>query len=167
MGKKINTRHKNFLADLQALMKKRYKVSREGYTEQDKQREALITGEPVKPIQSSNWRRRRATARSNKDLKDEAIKFEAEYAAFIKSLKTKKVEPATVPEAIHTENTVAESIIEPVQTVLQIEEPVSSRESLPEQPTRRRHLRRVNIGESNESQMEEKKEEEFDPFAEF
>ena len=171
MGKKINTRHKNFLADLQALMKKRYQVSREGYTEQDKQREALITGEPVQPVQSGNWRKRSTAAQAakNKKIKEDAVKFEAEYEAFIKALKSKKEKTPVQSENANPETVVTtEPVLDTEQIVTTVPEEPVAQESLPtEQPTRRRHLRRININEQNESPAEEKKEEEFDPFAEF
>lgn len=90
MGRKINTRNKNFLADLQARMKDRYNSIHNGsqYSEMDKQRAELIgvdLPEPVAPAiperHGGGYSSRRTPALDT---------FEAEYEVFIAGLQAKK-----------------------------------------------------------------------------
>lgn len=106
MGRKINTRNKNFLADLQARMKDRYNSIHNGtqYSEMDKQRAELIgvdLPEPVAPaIPERHGRGGGYSSRRTPALDT----FEAEYEAFIANLKAQKqaqenkVEVTNVPE---------------------------------------------------------------------
>jgi hypothetical protein len=105
MGRKINTRNKNFLADLQARMKDRYNSIHNGtqYSEMDKQRAELIgvdLPEPVAPAIPERHGRGGYSSRRTPALDT----FEAEYEAFIANLKAQKqaqenkVEVTNVPE---------------------------------------------------------------------
>ena len=86
MARHINSKQANFLKRLNALMQRRSYGNE--YTEQDKQRAALVGAdipEPVAPaIPDKAPANRRRTATKNIDA------FEAEYEAFIANLKAQK-----------------------------------------------------------------------------
>ena len=88
MGKKINTRNKNFLADLQARMKDRYNSIHNGiqYSEVDKQRAELISVDLPEPVNATVPRKITAQHAQETTLTD----FEKEYQDFIAKLKAKK-----------------------------------------------------------------------------
>lgn len=88
MARHINSKQANFLKRLNALMQRRSYGNE--YTEQDKQRAALVGAdipEPVAPAipdRAPTNRRRTAVKNANIDA------FEAEYEAFIANLKAQK-----------------------------------------------------------------------------
>ena len=91
MGRKINTRNKNFLADLQARMKDRYNSIHNGtqYSEIDKQHEeavTLIVPKTVEPTNATVPKKVTAQRTQETTLAD----FEKEYQDFIAKLKAKK-----------------------------------------------------------------------------
>ena len=91
MGRKINTRNKNFLADLQARMKDRYNSIHNGtqYSEIDKQHEepvTLIVPKTVEPVNATVPKKVTAQRAQETALAD----FEKEYQDFIAKLKAKK-----------------------------------------------------------------------------
>ena len=88
MARHINARHKNFLAELQAKMKERYKPNySQGYSESDRQHAKMIgvdLQEPVAPAIPD----RHGQHRHQQNISIDA--FEAEYEAFIANLKAQK-----------------------------------------------------------------------------
>ena len=90
MARHINARHKNFLAELQAKMKERYKPNYlYGYSESDRQHAEMIgvdLQEPVAPAIPD----RHGQHRHQQNISIDA--FEAEYEAFIANLKAQKQE---------------------------------------------------------------------------
>ena len=88
MARHINARHKNFLAELQAKMKERYKPNySHGYSESDRQHAELIgvdLPEPAAPAIPD----RHGQHRHQQNISIDA--FEAEYEAFIANLKAQK-----------------------------------------------------------------------------
>ena len=90
MARHINARHKNFLAELQAKMKERYKPNYlHGYSESDRQHAEMIgvdLQEPVAPAIPD----RHGQHRHQQNISIDA--FEAEYEAFIANLKAQKQE---------------------------------------------------------------------------
>ena len=88
MARHINARHKNFLAELQAKMKERYKPNySQGYSESDRQHAELIgvdLPEPAAPAIPD----RHGQHRHQQNISIDA--FEAEYEAFIANLKAQK-----------------------------------------------------------------------------
>lgn len=88
MARHINARHKNFLAELQAKMKERYKPNYlHGYSESDRQHAEMIgvdLQEPVAPAIPD----RHGQHRYQQNISIDA--FEAEYEAFIANLKAQK-----------------------------------------------------------------------------
>lgn len=88
MARHINARHKNFLAELQAKMKERYKPNySQGYSESDRQHAEMIgvdLPEPVAPAIPD----RHGQHRHQQNISIDA--FEAEYEAFIANLKAQK-----------------------------------------------------------------------------
>ena len=88
MARHINTRHKNFLAELQAKMKERYKPNySQGYSESDRQHAEMIgvnLPEPAAPAIPD----RHGQHRHQQNISIDA--FEAEYEAFIANLKAQK-----------------------------------------------------------------------------
>ena len=88
MARHINARHKNFLAELQAKMKERYKPNySHGYSESDRQHAEMIgvdLPEPVAPAIPD----RHGQHRHQQNISIDA--FEAEYEAFIANLKAQK-----------------------------------------------------------------------------
>ena len=88
MARHINARHKNFLAELQAKMKERYKPNySQGYSESDRQHAEMIgvdLQEPVAPAIPD----RHGQHRHQQNISIDA--FEAEYEAFIANLKAQK-----------------------------------------------------------------------------
>ena len=88
MARHINARHKNFLAELQAKMKERYKPNYlHGYSESDRQHAEMIgvdLQEPVAPTIPD----RHGQHRHQQNISIDA--FEAEYEAFIANLKAQK-----------------------------------------------------------------------------
>ncbi len=88
MARHINTRHKNFLAELQAKMKERYKPNySHGYSESDRQHAEMIgvdLPEPAAPAIPD----RHGQHRHQQNISIDA--FEAEYEAFIANLKAQK-----------------------------------------------------------------------------
>lgn len=91
MGRKINTRNKNFLADLQARMKDRYNSIHNGtqYSEMDKQDAepvTLIIPKTVEPVNATVPKKVTVQRAQDTTLAD----FEKEYQDFIAKLKAKK-----------------------------------------------------------------------------
>ena len=88
MARHINARHKNFLAELQAKMKERYKPNySQGYSESDRQHAEMIgvdLPEPAAPAIPDRHGQRRHQQNISIDA------FEAEYEAFIANLKAQK-----------------------------------------------------------------------------
>lgn len=88
MARHINSRHKNFLAELQAKMKERYNPNySHGYSESDRQHAEMIgvdLPEPVAPAIPD----RHGQHRHQQNISIDA--FEAEYEAFIANLKAQK-----------------------------------------------------------------------------
>ena len=88
MARHINARHKNFLAELQAKMKERYKPNySHGYSESDRQHAEMIgvdLPEPAAPAIPD----RHGQHRHQQNISIDA--FEAEYEAFIANLKAQK-----------------------------------------------------------------------------
>ena len=88
MARHINARHKNFLAELQAKMKERYKPNySQGYSESDRQHAEMIgvdLPEPAAPAIPD----RHGQHRHQQNISIDA--FEAEYEAFIANLKAQK-----------------------------------------------------------------------------
>ena len=88
MARHINARHKNFLAELQAKMKERYKPNySQGYSESDRQHAEMIgvdLPEPAVPAIPD----RHGQHRHQQNISIDA--FEAEYEAFIANLKAQK-----------------------------------------------------------------------------
>lgn len=111
MARHINIRHKNFLAELQAKMKERYKPNySQTYSETDRQHAQLIGIDISEPVAPSIPERH-----GSKNISIDA--FEAEYEAFIANLKAQKqaqenkdVEVTNVPETnIETTQTTEET----------------------------------------------------------
>ena len=98
MARHINTRHKNFLAELQAKMKERYKPNYlHGYSESDRQHAEMIgvdLPEPVAPAIPN----RHGQHRHQQNISIDA--FEAEYEAFIANLKAQKQKQENKEEAV-------------------------------------------------------------------
>ena len=88
MARHINARHKNFLAELQAKMKERYKPNYlQGYSESDRQHAEMIgvdLPEPAAPAIPD----RHGHSHRQQNISIDA--FEAEYEAFIANLKAQK-----------------------------------------------------------------------------
>lgn len=98
MARHINSRHKNFLAELQAKMKERYKPNySHGYSESDRQHAEMIgvdLPEPVAPAIPD----RHGQHRHQQNISIDA--FEAEYEAFIANLKAQKQKQENKEEAV-------------------------------------------------------------------
>lgn len=98
MARHINARHKNFLAELQAKMKERYKLNYlHGYSESDRQHAEMIgvdLQEPVAPAIPD----RHGQHRHQQNISIDA--FEAEYEAFIANLKAQKQKQENKEEAV-------------------------------------------------------------------
>ena len=98
MARHINARHKNFLAELQAKMKERYKPNYlHGYSESDRQHAEMISvdlQEPVAPAIPD----RHGQHRHQQNISIDA--FEAEYEAFIANLKAQKQKQENKEEAV-------------------------------------------------------------------
>lgn len=98
MARHINSRHKNFLAELQAKMKERYKPNySDGYSESDRQHAEMIgvdLPEPVAPAIPD----RHGQHRHQQNISIDA--FEAEYEAFIANLKAQKQKQENKEEAV-------------------------------------------------------------------
>ncbi len=98
MARHINARHKNFLAELQAKMKERYKPNySHGYSESDRQHAKMIgvdLPEPAAPTIPD----RHGQHRHQQDISIDA--FEAEYEAFIANLKAQKQKQENKEEAV-------------------------------------------------------------------
>lgn len=98
MARHINARHKNFLAELQAKMKERYKPNYlHGYSESDRQHAEMIgvdLQEPVAPAIPD----RHGQHRHQQNISIDA--FEAEYEAFIANLKAQKQKQENKEEAV-------------------------------------------------------------------
>lgn len=98
MARHINARHKNFLAELQAKMKERYKPNYlHGYSESDRQHAEMIgvdLQEPVAPTIPD----RHGQHRHQQNISIDA--FEAEYEAFIANLKAQKQKQENKEEAV-------------------------------------------------------------------
>ena len=112
MARHINARHKNFLAELQAKMKERYKPNySHGYSESDRQHAKMIgvdLQEPVVPAIPD----RHGQHRHQQNISIDA--FEAEYEAFIANLKAQKQKQENREEAV---TNVSETNIETEQAV--------------------------------------------------
>lgn len=88
MARHINARHKNFLAELQAKMKERYKPNySQGYSESDRQHAEMIGVDLPEPAASA-IPDRHGQRRHQQNISIDA--FEAEYEAFIANLKAQK-----------------------------------------------------------------------------
>ena len=98
MARHINSRHKNFLAELQAKMKERYKPNySHGYSESDRQHAEMIgvdLPEPVAPAIPDRYGQHRHQQNISIDA------FEAEYEAFIANLKAQKQKQENKEEAV-------------------------------------------------------------------
>ena len=98
MARHINSRHKNFLAELQAKMKERYKPNySHGYSESDRQHAEMIgidLPEPVAPAIPDRHGQHRHQQNISIDT------FEAEYEAFIANLKAQKQKQENKEEAV-------------------------------------------------------------------
>ena len=98
MARHINSRHKNFLTELQAKMKERYKPNySHGYSESDRQHAEMIgvdLPEPVAPAIPD----RHGQHRHQQNISIDA--FEAEYEAFIANLKAQKQKQENKEEAV-------------------------------------------------------------------
>ena len=98
MARHINARHKNFLAELQAKMKERYKPNySQGYSESDRQHAEMIgvdLPEPAAPAIPDRHGQRRHQQNISIDA------FEAEYEAFIANLKAQKQKQENKEEAV-------------------------------------------------------------------
>ena len=98
MARHINSRHKNFLAELQAKMKERYKPNySHGYSESDRQHAEMIgvdLPEPVAPAIPDRHGQHRHQQNISIDV------FEAEYEAFIANLKAQKQKQENKEEAV-------------------------------------------------------------------
>lgn len=112
MARHINARHKNFLAELQAKMKERYKPNySQGYSESDRQHAKMIgvdLQEPAVPAIPD----RHGQHRHQQNISIDA--FEAEYEAFIANLKAQKQKQENREEAV---TNVSETNIETEQAV--------------------------------------------------
>lgn len=87
MARHINARHKNFLAELQAKMKERYKPNYlQGYSESDRQHAEMIGVDLPEPVAPSIPERHG----NGKHQSISIDAFEAEYEAFIANLKAQK-----------------------------------------------------------------------------
>ena len=88
MARHINARHKNFLAELQAKMKERYKPNYlHGYSESDRQHAEMIGVDLQEPV-AQTIPDRHGQHRHQQNISIDA--FEAEYEAFIANLKAQK-----------------------------------------------------------------------------
>ena len=88
MARHINARHKNFLAELQAKMKERYKPNySQGYSESDRQHAEMIGVDLPEPTAPAIPDRHGQHCRQQNISIDA---FEAEYEAFIANLKAQK-----------------------------------------------------------------------------
>lgn len=88
MARHINARHKNFLAELQAKMKERYKPNySQGYSESDRQHAEMIGVDLPDPV-ALTIPDRHGHHRYQQNISIDA--FEAEYEAFIANLKAQK-----------------------------------------------------------------------------
>ena len=98
MARHINSRHKNYLAELQAKMKERYKPNdSHGYSESDRQHAEMIGAdlpEPVAPAIPD----RHGQHCHQQNISIDA--FEAEYEAFIANLKAQKQKQENKEEAV-------------------------------------------------------------------
>jgi hypothetical protein len=166
MGRKINTKHKNFLANLQAAMKKRNRTNNvpTEYTEQDMMYARLANIEestpatPITPTARITRHARKLPAR-NSATAAALNTFEAEYQAFIAKLKANKAEQTN-------EETKVEEVKEEVTNV---PEPVIEEQALVEEtpvvedvPKKIRKKKTVAEILSENRTVEEK-----DPFDEF
>lgn len=87
MARHVNVRHKNFLAELQAKMKERYKPNySQTYSELDRQHAELIGAELPEPVAPAIPERHGHHRHQNISIDA----FEAEYEAFIANLKAQK-----------------------------------------------------------------------------
>ena len=88
MARHINARHKNFLAELQAKMKERYKPNySQGYSESDRQHAKMIGVDLPEPAAQAITDCH-GQHRHQQNISIDA--FEAEYEAFIANLKAQK-----------------------------------------------------------------------------
>ena len=98
MARHINSRHKNFLAELQAKMKERYKPNYlHGYSESDRQHAEMIGVDLQEPVASA-IPNRNGQHRPQQNISIDA--FEAEYEAFIATLKAQKQKQENKDEAV-------------------------------------------------------------------
>lgn len=107
MARHINARHKNFLAELQAKMKERYKPNySQGYSESDRQHAEMIgvdLPEPAAPAIPD----RHGQHRHQQNISIDA--FEAEYEAFIANLKAQKQKQENKEEVTNVPETNVET----------------------------------------------------------
>ena len=98
MARHINARHKNFLAELQAKMKERYKPNYlQGYSESDRQHAEMIGVDLPKPVAPA-IPDRHGQHRHQQNISIDA--FEAEYEAFIANLKAQKQKQENKEETV-------------------------------------------------------------------
>lgn len=90
MARHVNVRHKNFLAELQAKMKERYKpnYSQNNYSETDRKHAELIGVDLPEPVAPSIPERHGSGIVRSAQISVDA--FEKEYEAFIANLKAQK-----------------------------------------------------------------------------
>ena len=118
MARHINSRHKSFLAELQAKMKERYNPNySHGYSESDRQHAEMIgvdLPDPVAPAIPD----RHGHHRHQQNISIDA--FEAEYEAFIANLKAQKQKQENKEEAVTNvseTNAETEQAVEETQAV--------------------------------------------------
>ena len=111
MARHINVRHKNFLAELQAKMKERYKPNySQTYSETDRQHAQLIGVDLPEPVAPSIPERHGSGSRQSISIDA----FEAEYEAFIANLKAQKQAQENKEEEV---TNVPETNVEAAQAV--------------------------------------------------
>lgn len=145
MARHINTDHKRFLADLQALMRTSYN-NRPAVSNEETEAKIIEPQKP-EPIQPERFRSRRQNriVSNNIQAMDD---FEREYQEFIAKLKAKKEQKEEITTEPITEEPKPVEVTEP--EVIEVAEPVI----VEEKPVKKKRQRRKKLKEEQIENME-------------
>lgn len=145
MARHINTDHKRFLADLQALMRTSYN-NRPAVSNEETEAKIIEPQKP-EPIQPERFRSRRQNriVSNNIQAMDD---FEREYQEFIAKLKAKKEQKEEITTEPITEEPKPVEVTE--SEVIEVAEPVI----IEEEPVKKKRQRRKKLKEEQIENME-------------
>lgn len=145
MARHINTDHKRFLADLQALMRTSY--NNRPVVSNEETEAKIIEPQKPEPIQSERFRSRRHNRiiSNNTQVMDD---FEREYQEFIAKLKAKKEQKEEITTEPITEEPKPVEVTEP--EVIEVAEPVI----VEKVPVKKKRQRKKKLKEEQIENME-------------